>query len=316
MKKTTADVFAPTATINTVPRKFDLVYAPMTLATLKAAIDSGADRIRLNCDSFSPISHSSDASPNIANLDKGIRYAHEHQREVVVALETDAAGSDWTGYRHLIDRLVGGHGIHTLILNDPSLMFYTTITYPHVAIHLSTDSSTVTAASLHLYERQFGIKRIVMPRVLSLRTLQELAAHTALEIEVIGFGKSCAITSSQAASPAGAFKKVKHIGQLSEAEEHADDARYGNAADASNDVYYAIEAAPDLNALRLLPELARAGIGGFLVEGFGRDACYTAQVIRVWREAIDQCFSGIHRFSVKPSWIAQLNKTTKMRRAG
>lgn len=51
--------------------------------------------------------------------------------------------------------------------------------------------------------------------------------------------------------------------------------------------YYAMEEPASLNALELLPELARMGVAAVKIEGRQRGPAYTAAVTRVWREALD-----------------------------
>jgi O2-independent ubiquinone biosynthesis protein UbiU len=36
-----------------------------------------------------------------------------------------------------------------------------------------------------------------------------------------------------------------------------------------------------------------------------------AQVTRVWREAIDQCFANSHRYSPKRAWMASLDQVAE-----
>lgn len=82
-----------------------------------------------------------------------------------------------------------------------------------------------------------------------------------------------------------------------------------DVADETN--YYAFEEPASLNTLDLLPQLAGLGVRAIKIEGRQRSPAYVAQVTRVWREAIDECLGGTGRYSVKPAWMAELNKVAE-----
>jgi putative protease len=83
--------------------------------------------------------------------------------------------------------------------------------------------------------------------------------------------------------------------------------------DVNDESYYAIEEPASLNTLELLPQLAALGVQAVKIEGRQRSPAYVAQVTRVWREAIDRLQDKDSRYSVKPSWMDELNKVAEGR---
>jgi len=81
--------------------------------------------------------------------------------------------------------------------------------------------------------------------------------------------------------------------------------------DVGGEQYYAIEEPTSLNTLELLPQLLTMGVRAIKIEGRQRSPAYVAQVTRVWRAAIDQCRDNLPRYSVKPAWMAELNKVAE-----
>ena len=81
--------------------------------------------------------------------------------------------------------------------------------------------------------------------------------------------------------------------------------------DVADENYYAIEEPTSLNTLELLPQLMKMGVRAIKIEGRQRSPAYVAQVTRVWRAAIDHCQNELQRYSVKPAWVAELNRVAE-----
>jgi putative protease len=81
--------------------------------------------------------------------------------------------------------------------------------------------------------------------------------------------------------------------------------------DVAGETYYAVEEPASLNTLELLPRLTAMGVRAVKIEGRQRSPAYVAQVTRVWREAIDQCLANAARYSVRPAWMAEMNKVAE-----
>ncbi|HAT32567.1 MAG TPA: protease, partial [Janthinobacterium sp.] len=192
---------------------------------------------------------------------------------------------------------------------------------------------------INFYPERFGIARAVLPRVLSLVQVEQLASHTPVEIEVFGFGSLCVMVEGRCAlssyatgeapnthgvcSPAKAVRWQQTPKGLESRLNGVLIDRYGDGENASyptlckgrfdvaGENYYAIEEPTSLNTLELLPQLMAMGVRAVKIEGRQRSPAYVAQVTRVWREAIDACRGGIQRYSVKPAWMAALNKVAE-----
>jgi len=79
----------------------------------------------------------------------------------------------------------------------------------------------------------------------------------------------------------------------------------------NDETYYAIEEPTSLNTLELLPKLMEIGVKAIKIEGRQRSPAYVAQVTKVWREAIDSALRSRQNFSVRDSWMAELNKVSE-----
>jgi putative protease len=177
----------------------------------------------------------------------------------------------------------------------------------------------------------------VLPRVLSLEQVRQLVQRTGVEIEVFGFGSLCVMVEGRCSlssyvtgespnthgvcSPAKAVRwqetaeglEARLGGVLIDRYAAGENASYPTLCKGRFDVegernYYAIEEPTSLNTLELLPQLVKMGVRAVKIEGRQRSPAYVAQVTRVWREAIDQCLEGGHRYAVKTAWMASLDQ--------
>ena len=160
-----------------------------------------------------------------------------------------------------------------------------------------------------------------------------------MEIEVFGFGSLCVMVEGRCAlssyatgespntqgvcSPAKSVRWQKTPDGLESRlngvliDRYADDENAGYPTlckgrfEVAGERYYAIEEPTSLNTLEILPRLAQIGVRAIKIEGRQRSPAYVAQVTRVWRDAIDQCLANVQRYSVKPVWMAELNKVAE-----
>ncbi len=317
----------------TSPQRVELVCPAGTLPALKAAIDNGADCVYLgfrnetNARNFGGLNFDAKAAA------EGVRYAHARGRKLLVALNTYAqpgAFARWTGALDLAADL----GVDAVILADPGLMRYAVERHPQLRLHLSVQGSATTYEAINFYVRHFGIRRAVLPRVLSLAQVEYVVGQAQAEIEVFGFGSLCVMVEGRCAlssyatgegpntvgvcSPAKAVRwqesaeglEVRLNGVLIDRLAKGEKAGYPTLCKGHytvrDDTYYAIEEPTSLNTLEMLPELVRIGVAAVKIEGRQRSPAYVAAVTRVWRAAIDACAAAPSRFAVRGAWMDEL----------
>ena len=321
-----------------VTAAIELVCPAGSLPALKAAVDNGADCVYLGFRDATNARNFAGLNFDDAAIDEGIRYAHARGRKVLLALNTYPQPSTWPLWRKAIDRAAQS-GIDAVILADPGLMRYAVDKYPDLRLHLSVQGSATNYEAINFYQQHFGVARAVLPRVLSLAQVEQVAKKTAVEIEVFGFGSLCVMVEGRCAlssyvtgeapnthgvcSPAKAVRwqqtpkglESRLNGVLIDLYQDGENASYPTLCkgrfDVGGEQYYAIEEPTSLNTLELLPQLLTMGVRAIKIEGRQRSPAYVAQVTRVWRAAIDQCRDNLPRYSVKPAWMAELNKVAE-----
>ena len=311
-----------------------LVCPAGSLRALQVAVDAGADAVYLGLKDATNARNFAGLNFDDAQLRTGIRYAHTRGRQVLMALNTYADAHDDSAWQRAVDR-AAELGADALIVADVAVMAYAQRQHPELRLHLSVQASATTWEAIEFYRQRYGIRRAVLPRVLTLSQVQHTIAHTEAEIEVFGFGSLCVMVEGRCALSAYATGQSPNTAGMCSPpsavrwEESAAgvEARLGGVLidryasdeprgyptlckgrfEVGGQRDYAIEEPTSLNTLALLPQLIEAGVSAIKIEGRQRSPSYVAEVTRVWRHAIDAAASGA-RYSVQPGWNAMLGR--------
>ena len=316
----------------------ELVCPAGNLASLKVAVDAGANAVYLGFRDATNARNFEGLNFSEQHMRDGIRYAHTHDCRVFLALNTYPQPDGWESWQHAVDR-AAEFGFDAVIAADIGVLDYAAEHHPELPLHLSVQGSATTYEALRFYHEQFGIHRAVLPRVLSLAQVKQVVANSPVQIEVFGFGSLCVMVegrcllSSFAAgkspnthgccSPAAAvqWKETPHgletrLGEvLVDRVGHGEHAGYPTLCKGRYQVgghtYYAIEEPTSLNTLDLLPELDQAGVAAIKLEGRQRSPAYVRQVTGVWRSAIDSATRNPATYRPLPEWQQVLGRVSE-----
>jgi len=313
----------------------ELVCPAGSLPALKAAVDHGADWVYLGLRDDTNARNFAGLNFDPTALAEGVAYAHAHGRRVLVAVNTYPQAANWSRWTAAIDRAVV-LGADAVILADPGLMRYAARTHPSLELHLSVQGSATSHEAINFFREQFGVKRAVLPRVLSLAQVEQVVARTPVEIEVFGFGGLCVMAEGRCAlsayacgdspntkgacspghavrwqeTPAGLESRLGGIliDRYAEGERAAYPTLCKGRFSVAGETYYAIEEPASLNTLEMLPRFLEIGVAAVKIEGRQRSPAYVAQVTQVWREAIDAALGEGKRFVQRRQWMAALDR--------
>lgn len=294
----------------------ELVCPAGTLPALRAAVDHGADAVYIGFRGATNARNFPGLNFGEAEAAEGIAYAHRRGVRVFVALNVYPSPGTWSAATGTID-CTARLGADALILADPGLMQYAARRHPGLRLHLSVQGSATNWRAIEFYRREFGIRRAVLPRVLSVTQVARLIARTSVEIEVFGFGSLCVMVEGRCAlssfatgqspnthgvcSPAHAVRweetpegrQSRLGGILIDRYAPGEPAGYPTLCKGrfrvEDKVFHALEEPTSLNALDVLPALIASGVVAVKVEGRQRSPAYVGQVTRLLRSAIDLC---------------------------
>jgi putative protease len=319
-------------------RKPELICPAGSLPALKAAIDNGADAVYLGFKNDTNARNFSGLNFDLKTMAEGIRYAQSRGRQVLLALNTYAQAGRVADWRKAVDQAVD-LGVNAIILADVGLLDYAAKTHPQARLHLSVQGSATSYEAINFAYEMFGVRRAVLPRVLTLAQVEHVIKNTPVEIEVFGFGSLCVMNEGRcwlssyacgespntvgACSPAKFVKWDKQPNAMEVRLNGILIDRFGNDENAgyptickgrfevAGETYYAMEEPVSLNVVELLPEIMRIGVAAIKVEGRQRSPAYVTQVTRALRQAIDAAAANPDRFVVKPQWMSDLAKVSE-----
>lgn len=311
----------------------ELLCPAGSMPAVKAAISQGADAIYVGLKDDTNARHFAGLNFTESQLAEVARYAHQAGRKLHVAINTFAHPAAWSRWQQAVDSAVRA-GTDVLILADMAVLAYAAERYPQVELHLSVQASATNAAAIEFY-RQFNIRRVVLPRVLSMQQVRALARSCDIDLEVFAFGSLCIMAEGRcylssyltgqspntagACSPAAFVRWQEQDGVLESRlndvliDRFAVDETAGYPTlckgrfKVDDDTYHVLEEPTSLNTLDLLPQLYAEGISSLKIEGRQRSPAYVTQITQVWRAAIDAVMQDPAHFLVQQHWQQVLN---------
>lgn len=307
----------------------ELLCPAGSIPALKAAIEHGADAVYVGLKDQTNARHFAGLNLDEKTLAEAVTYVHQHGRKLHVAINTFAQTDKYELWTAAVDSAIRAKA-DVLIVADIALLGYIADNYPEQEIHLSVQASATNAAAANFYQREYGVKRIVLPRVLAMNQVRALAQATQIDLEVFAFGSLCIMAegrcylssylTGESPNTAGVCSPAAHVrweednGVLEsrlngvlidrfQPEEHTGYPTLCKGRFAVGDeVYHPLEEPTSLNTLDLLPELYREGIASLKIEGRQRSPAYVAQITQVWRAAIDHVLAAPDAFQVQADW--------------
>jgi len=316
----------------------ELLCPAGNLPALKLAIDNGADAVYIGMKDDTNARHFAGLNFNQAKLLKAVEYVHRHGKKIHVAINTFAHPGGWERWQSAVD-MAAKAGVDALIISDVGVLDYAYQTYPHLDRHLSVQASSTNLESINYYHQNFDIARVVLPRVLSVQQVKQLARNSPVPIEVFAFGSLCIMAegrcylssymTGESPNTAGACSPAKYVrwnktelgteARLNDVliDRYNDDENAGYPTlckgrfEVEGHTYHALEEPTSLNTLELLPELVEAGVVSFKIEGRQRSPAYVEQIARTWRSAMDAYQNNPCGFVIDEQWMNTLARLSE-----
>jgi len=311
----------------------DLICPAGNLVSLKAAVDGGADAVYTGFRDATNARHFAGLNFTPAALAEGLAYARDAGCKVLIAVNTYPQPHNWKTWREAVDQ-AASLGVDALIAADIGVLDYACETYPDMRLHLSVQGSATNPDAIAFFSEQFGIQRVVLPRVLSLAQIAHVIEQVDVEVEVFGFGSLCVMVEGRcllssyftglspntygACSPASHVRwqetaqglEVRLGGCLLDRFAADEEAGYPTVCKGrflvDGNQYNTFEEPTSLNTLEILPALQRMGVSAIKIEGRQRSPAYVAKVTRVMRAALDACAGAADGYRPQADWQADL----------
>lgn len=299
--------------------RMELVCPAGTPATLRAAVQAGADSIycgfrdETNARNFPGLNFSAQ------EMADGIRFAHDHGSKVLVAINTFARAENTEPWRRAADTAVAS-GADAVIAADIAVLDHMSTNHPDTRLHLSVQAAAATPEAIGFYADAFGVRRVVLPRVLSVQEIAALNRAIAVETEAFVFGGLCVMVEGRCHLSSYATGKSPNLNGVCsppEAVHYVEDAN-GTTAQlsgftidryeagqptgyptlckglfkASGKTGHLFEDPVSLNAGSMIVAFREAGVKALKIEGRQRGKGYVSEVVRAFRRAVDAVEQG------------------------
>ena len=297
----------------------EIVCPAGTPAALRAAVKAGAHTVYCGFADETNARNFPGLNFDRAEMREGVSFAHAHGSKVLVAINTyPRAGAEDIWHRAVDD--AAAIGVDAVILADPGLLDYAARTHPGLRRHLSVQAAAANADIVNFYAREFGVKRVVLPRVLSVQEIAAINAETEVETEVFVFGGLCVMAEGRCSLSSYATGKSPNMNGVCSPASHVEYREKAGVLDAELGGYtihrvgkgepapyptlckgcfsaggktaHLFEDPVSLNAEQLIPQLQKAGVTALKIEGRQRSRSYVAQVVRNFRKAVDAVEAG------------------------
>jgi O2-independent ubiquinone biosynthesis protein UbiU len=301
------------------PNKVELVCPAGTPAALRAAVAAGAHTVycgfadETNARNFPGLNFSR------TEMQASIAHAHGHGAKVLIAVNTfPRAGAPALWHRAIDDAVTMKAA--AVIVADLGLLDYAARRHPGFRLHLSVQAAAANPDAINFYVERFGVKRVVLPRVLTVAEIAAINREIACETEVFVYGGLCVMAegrcslssyaTGQSPNMNGVCSPPGHVSYVEKERELTsrlgaftiNRAAKGMAMPyptlckgrfcAGSVTGHIFEDPASLDASELIPQLVAAGTSAFKIEGRQRSRSYTDAVVRAFRAALDALDRG------------------------
>lgn len=313
-------------------RRLELVCPAGTPAALRVAVAAGADAVycgfndETNARNFPGLNFSRD------EMAEAIRHAHGRGVKVLIAINTFPRAGAFDLWARAVDD-AARFGADAVILADLGLLHYASVRHTALRRHLSVQAAAANADAIRFYVESFNVKRVVLPRVLSVQEIAAINSAIACETEVFVFGGLCVMAEGRCSMSSyatgrspnmhGVCSPASHVAYREDSDglvsrlgdftihrvPHGTAAPYPTmckgAFVAGGYRGHVFEDPVSLDAASLIPQLAAAGVTALKIEGRQRSRAYTEAVVGSFRHAIDAHAGG------RPIHAGELRRLTE-----
>lgn len=200
-------------------------------------------------------------------------------------------------------------GVDAFIISDLGTMSLAKEYAPDVQIHVSTQAGITNYKTANVFYNM-GASRIVTARELSLEQIAEIRAKTPKELEIesfvhgamcMSFSGRCLISNYLASRDANKGDCAQPCRWKYHLVEETRPGEYNPLFEDDNGTY--LMNSRDMCMIEYIPQLIKAGISSFKIEGRAKSAYYTAVITNAYRCALDGYLNSGSDDYIPEKWI-------------
>lgn len=248
--------------------------------------------LRVNADAFT-----------MGDMPRFVKKCHSYKIKAYLTINAVLYNEDIPKAEKLIKK-AKTVGVDAVIVWDPAAIEIAK--KEKMTFFISTQANIANWQTAKFYAG-LGAKRIVLAREMSLRQIKELRKKVDIEIETFVHGAMCMAISGRCVLSGYLYGKSANCGACAQPcrKEWILSDSEGNKISVDGKSFLS---AKDLNMIAHIPELIKAGIDSFKIEGRRRDPRYIGITARCYREAIDAYFANTYTKEKITRWNEELSQ--------
>ncbi len=287
-------------------KKPELLAPAGDMERLMAAVKYGADAVYLGGTMFGM--RAAPANFDREQLPEAVKYCHERGVKVYLTCNVLPRNNELA---ELPDFLLNAQraGVDALIISDIGVLAIAKKYVPDMEIHISTQSGIVNYETAKAFY-DMGAKRVVTARELKMTEIAEMRANIPDDMDI-----ECFVHGAMCVSFSGRCLISNYlVGRDANRGECAQPCRwkYTLMEEKRPGQYFPVEEddsgtfimnSKDMCMIEHIPEMIKAGITSFKIEGRAKSAYYVAVVTNAYRKAIDGYFGNPSDDYKPEQWI-------------
>lgn len=174
-------------------KKIELLAPAGDMDALEAAVAAGADAVYIGGNMFSARAFAKNFSNE--EIIEAINYCHLYDVKIYITVNTLIFESEIPMFINYI-RFLHKSNVDAVILQDIGMTHLVKEKFPNLEVHASTQMHVHNEEGFKV-AKKLGVKRVVVPREMSLTTVQNLSENSGLDVEVFVHGALCFSYSGQ-----------------------------------------------------------------------------------------------------------------------
>ena len=264
--------------------KVELLSPAGDLEKLKIAILYGADAVFCGGKQFSLRAKANNFS--LEDLKEAVIFANAHNAKVHVTVNIVPVDED---FKTLDEYLLSldSVGVHAIIVSSVYIMKRAKELGCKFEVHVSTQQSIANNKAIEFFKENLNVDRAVLARELNIEQIENIKAKSSLPIEAFIHGGMCSsysgrctlsnIMANRDANKGGCAHSCRWTYKLYEKDKQIGTTNF-------------IIASCDLMSIEYIPNMLKANIDSFKIEGRMKSVHYIATIVSAYRRLIDEYY--------------------------
>ncbi|MGY6648282.1 peptidase U32 family protein [Wenyingzhuangia sp. IMCC45574] len=263
-------------------KKVEILAPAKNLVQGMAAINAGADAVYIGAPQFGARTNANNSIEDVAEM---VRYAHLFKAQVFVVINTILYDNELKKCEQMIHELY--HiGVDALIVQDMAIF---EMDLPPIVIHASTQANNRTPEHVK-FLADAGMRRVVLARELNLDQIHEIHKATDVELEFFVSGALCVSFSGNCYMSVAGGERSANRGSCAQNCRLPYELKDGDGNTLIKESH--LLSIKDLDLSDQLPDMIKAGVMSFKIEGRLKDVVYVKNNVSFLRTRLDEFLNG------------------------